>query len=319
MMQAKKDKKIIFFGTPLIAARCLQALIDLGYHIPFIVCQSDKPVGRKKLLQFSETKILAIKNHIEVIQPNSLLKIYDKINQEKPDLILTCAYGKIIPEKILEIPKFRCINIHASLLPKYRGGAPIHWAIINGEKKTGITLMFMEKGMDTGNIILKNEIEISSIDNLDSLFKKMEDLAYKVVIENIENLFDKNLKNIMQEENLVTFAPIIKRKDERINWDNDASSVYNHIRGLSARIGAFSTYNGIDIKIYDSKIVLDNTLTSDPGMIVDNNQKLIISTRNFSLEIISLQIAGKKRIYKKDIASISKNFKLQTKFDQGTT
>lgn len=315
-MQAKKNKKIIFFGTPLIASKCLQALIEMGYNIPFVICQPDKPVGRKKLLLFSETKNLAIKNNIKVIQPNNLLEIYDKINQEKPDLILTCAYGKIIPEKILAIPKFRCINVHASLLPKYRGGAPIHWALINGDKKTGITLMFMEKGMDTGNIILKKEIEIAFDDNLDSLFFKMENLAYEIIIENIENLFAKNIDGIVQDQSLVTFAPNIKRIDEKINWNNDAIIIYNHIRGLSSKIGAFSNYKGKDVKIYDSIIIEHNTNNS-PGMIVDNKNKIIVSTKNFLLEITSLQIAGKKRLYKRDIGSISRNFELFTKFDEG--
>jgi len=313
MTQVKKNKKIIFFGTPLIAAKCLQALIDLGYNVPFIVCQPDKPVGRKKLFEFSEAKKLAIKKNIEVIQPENLSEIYEKIKKEKPDLILTCAYGKIIPEKILLIPKFKCVNVHASLLPKYRGGAPIHWAIINGDKKTGITLMFMEKGMDTGNIILKKEIEISINDNLDSLFLKMENLAYEIVFKNIQILFDKNIYSFAQDEKKVSFAPNIKRKDEIIDWNKDALVIFNHIRGLNSKIGAFSIYNKVNVKIYEVEIT-DKKSINHPGTIVDNNKKILVATKNFLLEIISLQMAGKKRIYKENISSISKNFKLLSKF-----
>lgn len=310
----QKNKTIIFFGTPLIASKCLQALVDLGYKIPFIVCQPDKPVGRKREVIFSESKKLALKSNIKVLQPNKLSEITNDIKDANPDLILTCAYGKIIPEQILNIPKYRCVNVHASLLPKYRGGAPIHWSIINGEKETGISLMFMEKGMDSGNIILQEKITINENDNLDSIFIKMEELAYKIVTKNISKLFDLELIGEKQNDNDISYAYCISRENEKINWNKTAENIKNHIRGLSTAIGAFTNYEDKIIKIFEVKI-LKSISKFAPGTIVNNNKQLFITTLTNEIEILSMQIAGKKIQNKEQIASTATKFAIGTKFN----
>jgi len=216
-MQQENRNKILFFGTPAIAASVLQALIDNKKNLIGVVTKPDKPIGRKQEILFNPVKQLAIKNNIPVFQPNKLIEFTNEINLLKPDLILTCAYGKIIPSSILQVPQFHCINVHASLLPKYRGGAPIHYALLNGEKQTGISLMFMEPSLDTGDIIYQESIKISEDETYQTLYQKLSSLAYKVISEKIDNLFNPNLLAIKQDDSKVTYSYNITRNDELIN------------------------------------------------------------------------------------------------------
>ncbi|MGL4769086.1 MAG: methionyl-tRNA formyltransferase [Mycoplasmoidaceae bacterium] len=314
------NKKVILFGTPFIAARCLQALIDKNINILFVVTKPDKYIGRDKKLVFSEVKKVAIENNIRILQPVNLLDIVEEIRISKPDLILTCAYGMIIPEEILYIPKYYSINVHASLLPKYRGGAPIHWALINGEKETGITLMYMSKGLDCGNIIKQFSLKIEIDDNLDKLFKKMEELAYNIIFNNLGILFDDNLTSTPQDESLVKFAPNISREDEKIDFNKSAIDIYNKVRGLSSNPGAFCYFGDKIIKIFEVEILNNHEYLNysidnkNCGEIIDNYKQLIVATSTFPIKITSLQISGKKRLYLEHIKLISSNFNKSDKF-----
>ncbi len=215
---------------------------------------------------------------------------------------MTCAYGQFVPTSILEIPKYKCINVHASLLPKYRGGAPIHWAIINGEKKTGITLMFMEKEMDSGNIIYQEEIAIDNEDDLGTLFTKMENLAYKIVDENIDKLFDENLKSIKQDNEKVTFGYNIKREDEKIDWNKSSFDIYNLIRGLKPKPGSYTTLDEKVVKIYKSKILENKTENKNYGEIISIEKNgLVVATIDNDLLITEIQFEGKNIIKDNDI------------------
>ncbi|MGL5246252.1 MAG: methionyl-tRNA formyltransferase [Mycoplasmoidaceae bacterium] len=296
-------KKVIFCGTPKIGSEALRALYDSNkYEILFVITQPDKLVGRKKEIIFSPVKIFCIKNNIKFFQPIKISDIQNEISAVKPDLILTCAYGQFINSKILEIPKYKCVNIHASLLPKYRGGAPIHWALINGEKETGISIMFMEKAMDSGNIIYTEKIKINDDDNLASLFSKMEVLAYKVVYEQIETLFDINLVGKKQDESKVTFGYNIKREDEKINWNNPSKSIHNLIRGLSPTPGSFTTLDNQIVKILNSKLTQNNSPNKQPGDIISISKNgVLIKTLDNDLLLNEIQFEGKNIIKENDI------------------
>ncbi|MGL5640543.1 MAG: methionyl-tRNA formyltransferase [Mycoplasmoidaceae bacterium] len=312
-MDAKK--KIIFCGTPKIGAEALRALFDINkYEILFVITQPDKLVGRKKEVIFSPVKNFCIEKNIKYFQPIKISDIQNEIIEANPDLILTCAYGQFINSQILEIPKYKCINIHASLLPKYRGGAPIHWALINGEKETGISIMFMEKTMDSGNIIYMEKIKIDDNDNLGSLFTKMEKLAYKVVYEQINSLFNLNLVGEKQDESKVTFGYNIKREDERINWNSSSIKIHNLIRGLSPKPGSFTTLDNKIVKILSSKLTQSNSPKNNPGEIISiTKEGILVKTFDNDLLLNQIQFEGKNIIKEKDIFN-SKQKLLNKKF-----
>ncbi|MGL4647641.1 MAG: methionyl-tRNA formyltransferase [Mycoplasmoidaceae bacterium] len=296
-------KKIIFCGTPLIGRKCLEAIFNKEkYEIIFVISQPDKLIGRKKEIIFSPVKNFCLEHQIQLYQPEKISELKEVIANAQPDLILTCAYGQFIPSSILEIPQYKCINVHASLLPKYRGGAPIHWALINGEKETGITLMFMEKVMDAGAIIYQEKIAIEANDNLLTLFNKMENLAYQVVNQKIDDLFNEQLKSWEQDLNQVTFGYNIKREDERIDWNWDVCKIYNRIRGLAYNPTSFSTIADKIIKIYQAEITSSQTKKLPPGTIIDVNKKgILVATKNEDLLITEIQFEGKKMIKGNDI------------------
>lgn len=296
-------KKVIFCGTPKIGVEALRALFDTNkYEILFVITQPDKLVGRKKEIVFSPVKNFCLENNIKFFQPIKILDIQSEIIEAKPDLILTCAYGQFINTKILEVPKYKCINIHASLLPKYRGGAPIHWSIINGEKETGISIMFMEKAMDSGNVIYVEKIDIEDSDNLATLFTKMEALAYKVVYNQINTLFDLNLVGEKQDESKVTFGYNIKKEDEKINWNISSKNIHNLIRGLSPKPGAFTTLDNKIVKVLNSKLTQVTTLDKEPGDIISiTKEGILIKTLDNDLLLNEIQFEGKNIIKENDI------------------
>ena len=246
---------IIFMGTPDFAVPILQALID-NYNVVLVVSQPDRLKDRKKNIIPTPCKKLAMDNNIEVYQPNKIKDEYDKILNTKCDIIITCAYGQIIPDVILNYPKYGCINVHGSLLPKYRGGAPIHWAIINGEKETGITIMYMDTHMDSGDIISQRSIKIEEDDNLDSLYSKMSLLGRDLLIDTLPLLIDGKCDRIKQDEKLVSFGLNIKKEEEKIDFNKNAIEVNNLIRGLSSVPGAFCYLDDKRLKIYKA-IILD--------------------------------------------------------------
>ncbi len=290
---------LIFFGTPQFAVPSLKALIDEKEEIPLVITQPDKVKGRGHILSAPPVKELALAHDLKVIQP---IKIRDKdfykeLNGINPEFIVVVAYGKILPEEILNLPRYGCINVHASLLPKYRGAAPIQWALINGEKITGITTMLMDKGLDTGDILLKAELEIHEEDNAATLFNSLSSLGAKTLIETINGMREGKIKPIPQTGN-ATYAPSLKKEDGRINWNKSAEELFNFVRGMHHWPAAFCYLNNERIKIIKAR----SQKTEDrgqkeavPGRIVKaSDGELIVETGKGFLVIEDLQPEGKK-------------------------
>ena len=241
-----KNLKVVFMGTPEFAVPVLNKLIEYT-NVVMVVTQPDAFVGRKKILTPSPIKEVAIKNNIKVITPNNIKEEYEEIIDINPDIIITCAYGQIIPKVLLELPKYKCINVHASILPKYRGGAPIHAALLNGDSETGITIMYMDEGMDDGDIIKQENINILDSDNINTLSDKLSILGADLLIDTLPSILCGNINRLKQDINEVTFAYIIKRKDELIDFNNNFKNINNKIRALLPR--SYFVLNGIEYKV----------------------------------------------------------------------
>ncbi len=250
-----KDLKVVFMGTPDFAVPVLKVLIE-NTNVVMVVTQPDAFVGRKRILTPSPIKSVALDNNIEVFTPIKIKEDYNKILEVNPDIIITCAYGQIIPKILLDLPKYKCINVHASLLPQYRGGAPIHASIINGDSETGITIMYMDEGMDDGNIIKQESIKILDSDNINTLSEKLSMLGAKLLIETLPSIINGSCPNIKQEKDKVTFAYIIKRKDEIIDFNTTYRNIFNKVRALYNR--SYFIMNNIEYKIvkvrYENKL-----------------------------------------------------------------
>ena len=224
--------KVVFMGTPLFSVNVLNALAD-NYDVVLVVTSPDAYVGRKKILTPCPVKRRAIELGIPVISPVKVSVDYGDIVNAKPDVIITCAYGQIVSKDILDIPKYGCINIHASLLPKYRGGAPIHYALINGEEETGVTLMYMNEGMDTGDMLVSERIKIEDNDNIEILSDKLSVLGSKMIVNYLEDIINGKIVGVKQDNDKATFARIIKRSDEHLDFNVTAKEIFNRYRMLS--------------------------------------------------------------------------------------
>ncbi len=288
--------KVIFMGTPEFSLPVLEGL-NSKYNVVMVVCQPDKPSNRG-VVQYSPVKDFAIKNNIKVFQPVNVKNEYHEILIEKPDLIVTCAYGQIIPKEILDYPKYGCINVHASLLPKLRGGAPIHRAIIEGHKETGITIMKMKEKMDAGDIISQVKTEILDDDTVGTLHDKLSVLARDLLLSTIPNIISGNINLVRQNEEEATFAWNIKREDEKIDFSKTTREIYNQIRGLNPWPGAYAILSGRIIKIwasrYGDKFFNEEVLN---GQIVELYKDGIgVKTSNGEIIITELQLEGKRRM-----------------------
>jgi len=304
--------RLVFMGTPVFACNVLEGLIE-NYDVVGIVSQPDKEVGRKRVLTNTPTKEIGIKNNIKVLQPIKIRNEYQEILDLKPDLIVTCAYGQIIPEEILNCPRLGCINVHASLLPKYRGGAPIHRAIINGEEETGITIMYMDKGMDTGNIISQESIKIEDDDNLETLSNKLSVLGTKLLLETLPSIIDGTNDSIKQDDNLVTYGYNIKPEEEHIDFNKSSKEVYNLIRGLSPVIGAYFMMDGNRVKVFKSRI--GNEKYDNIGVINKIYKNGIgISCKDGEIIIEEIQPFGKKKM---DVSSYLNGIKKEELIGKG--
>lgn len=248
-----KDKRVVFMGTPEFSVPVLEMLIE-KCNVVLVVSQPDSFVGRKKELKFSAVKEVAVKNGIPVFQPNKIREDYNTVIDANPDIIITCAYGQIIPKILLDYPKYGAVNVHASLLPKYRGGSPIHRCIMNGDDKTGITIMYMAPGMDDGDIIAQSEISIDFCDNVGIVHDKLSVLGSEFLYEILPDIFSGNASRVKQDESLVSFAYNIKREEERLDFNDSVINVYNKIRGLYPFPGAYFMIDGEVIKVSDARI-----------------------------------------------------------------
>lgn len=289
-----KDIKVVFMGTPSFAVPILEKLIE-NYNVIMVVCQPDRAKDKKGNIIYPPIKELALKNNIEVYQPLKLSSEYEYIIEKNPDIIITCAYGQILPSSLLDYPKYGCINVHGSLLPRLRGGAPIHHAIINGDKETGITIMYMDKKMDAGDIISQRSIEIKNTDNLDSIYSSLSTLGSELLIETLPSIINGTNNRIKQNENEVTFGYNISKEDELINFNDSAINIFNKVRGLCSIPGASCYYNGKRLKIYEVEVT--NKLSKDiPGKIVEvNKDSLVVTTKDYLIKIKDIKLEGKKR------------------------
>ena len=295
-------KKIVFMGTPKFAVPVLEMLIE-KYGVDLVITQPDKKVGRKKVLTAPPVKVIAEEKGIKVLQPEKISGDEDVLAELKelnPDIIITAAYGQLVPESILEIPKYKCINVHGSLLPKLRGGAPIQYSILEDHEKTGITIMYMVKKLDAGDMISKVEVDILDSDNYESLHDKLSIAGRDLLKETLPNIFTGNIAPEKQDDSLATFARNILREDEKIDWNKSAREIFNQVRALDPTPGAFTYLDENVLKIWSSEVVdlEENFSSKKVGTIIKQDKKHIylLCGENTVLKVKELQISGKKRM-----------------------
>ena len=292
--------KVVFMGTPTFSVPILEALIK-NYKVKAVVTQPDKVVGRNGKIAKPPVKIKAEENNILVIQLDKIKEQYQEIIDLDPDLIVTCAYGQILPKELLDYPKYGCINVHASLLPKLRGGAPIHRSIINGYLKTGITIMYMAEGMDDGDIITQSEVEITNDDTASTLHDKLSVLGSELLIETLPSILEGTNGRIKQDASKVTFAPIITKEDEKIDFNKSSKEVYNQIRGLNSFPGAYFMLDGKRFKVWESIIGNEVFHQNINGEIVKIYKEGIgIKTDNGVIILTVIQPEGKGKMKASD-------------------
>ena len=292
--------RIVFMGTPEFSVPVLEALIE-NYQVVGVVTQPDKEVGRHHEIKPTPVKEVALKHKISVFQPQKIKKEYQDILDLKADLIVTCAYGQMIPKEILEAPQYGCINVHASLLPKLRGGAPIHRAIINNEARTGVTIMYMVEKMDAGDILAQIDTPIYKDDNVGTLHDRLSNMGAKLLIETIPDLVSGNIKPIPQKEEEVTYAWNIKREEEKIDFNKRTIDIYNQIRGLNPWPGGYALLEGKVVKIYEARISDSFFTTKKNGEIGKIYEDGIgISTKDGEIIVTKLQPDGKRKMLAKE-------------------
>lgn len=295
--------KIVFMGTPSFSVPILEALIE-KYEVIGVVTQPDKLVGRKQIVTFSPVKECALKHNIKIFQPEKIRTEYEDILTLNPDLIVTAAYGQIVGMKLLNSPKYRSINVHASLLPLYRGGAPIHKAIIDGQKETGISIMYMEKQMDAGDILAQKSLPILDSDNCGTMFEKLSYLGRDLLLETIDKLINNEITPIKQNENNATFAYNISKEEELLDFTKDARTVFNHIRGLNPNPVAYMMLGEEKLKVYESVVTnLKHNYECGKIYLSEKSRVLVACGNNTVLELLLVQPSGKKVMSAKDFAN----------------
>lgn len=288
--------KIVFMGTPEFSVPSLQALNESKDEVVAVVCQPDKPKGRGLEVIPPPTKVFAEKHGIPVLQPVKIKteEFFNELKKFSPDLICVAAYGKILPKNILDLPTYGCINVHASLLPKYRGAAPINWTIIRGEQITGITTMKMDEGMDTGDMLLKREMPIDDEDTGETLSEKLSNIGAKVLIETIRLIKERRLNSIPQNHSQASYAPMLKKEDGEIDWKKSAEEIRNLIRGALPWPGAYTTLEGKLLKIYKARVSEGSGRLGE--VIKSNSESLRVATGMGALDLLEIQIEGGKKL-----------------------
>lgn len=293
-----KDKRVVFMGTPDFSVPVLKKLIE-NTNVVLVVTKKDAYVGRKKVLTESPVAICAHEHNIEVYKPNKLKEDYEYILNKKPDIIITCAYGSIVPKVVLDYPSYGCINVHASLLPKYRGASPIVASILNGEKETGITIMYMDEGIDTGNIIMSRSIEIQDNDNSLSLSNKLSLLGANLLIDTLPKIFEGENFDIPQDNEEATYVGMLKREDEHIDFNNSVENIKNQVRAFSPEPYAFINIDDTEYKI--SEVEIKKCDVSKIGVIVEvNRDSFGITAKDGIVYIKRIKPSGKKEMSVKD-------------------
>ena len=308
--------KILFMGTPDFAQESLKSIYDAGFEIIGVVTNPDKPKGRGMKLAYSPVKEYALEKNLKIYQPIKIknnTEFLDEIKTLAPDVICVVAYGKILPKEILETPKLGCINVHGSLLPKYRGAAPIQWAVLNGDKTTGITTMYMNEGMDTGDMILKEEVEIGPEETTGDLWQKLSKIGGEILVKTLKLIEEGKAPREKQTEE-ATLAPMLNKEMALIDWENsDANKIHNLIRGLNPIMGAYSYIDGKKIKFWKSKVLTKeeffsyktefeeyeakfNNLVPGTILIADDKDGLYIKANGGVLKILEIQGENAKRM-----------------------
>lgn len=299
--------KIVFMGTPDFAATSLNALIEANYNIEAVVTNPDRPKGRGMKMLYTPVKEVAISKSIPIFQPERVRNNEDFINKIKeinPDVICVVAYGKILPKEILDIPRYGCINVHASLLPKYRGAAPIQWAILNGDKETGVTTMYMDVGMDTGDMILTEKVQIGENETTGELWDRLSKIGGKLLVETLQQIENGTAPRTPQENDF-TMAPMLDKEMSKIDWENKtAEEIKNLVRGLNPIMGAYTLLNGKKIKFWKVEVANnigydeDNIKTFRNGTVIisDPRDGIFIKTKKGILRVLEIQGENAKKM-----------------------
>ncbi|QHE52142.1 methionyl-tRNA formyltransferase [Pontibacillus sp. HMF3514] len=290
-------KRIVFMGTPDFAVPVLQRVIKDGYHVVAVVTQPDRPKGRKRELTPPPVKVEAKHHDIPVLQPEKIKHEYEDVLAYEPDLIITAAFGQILPKDLLDGPEYGCINVHASLLPELRGGAPIHYSILQGKKETGISIMYMVEALDAGDVLSQKSVEIEDQDHVGTLHDKLAAAGAELLSETLPSLLNGEIEPVKQDESKVTFASNIKREQEEIDWSKDAWTNYNHIRGLHPWPVAFTKWNGKPMKVWWGQKI-DENFDGRPGEVVRIYEDgfVVLCGDHKGIKITDLQPSGKKRM-----------------------
>ena len=292
--------KVVYMGTPDFAVGALEAIVNAGHEVVAVVTQPDKPKGRSDKLIPSPVKECALKYDIPVLTPVKIKEkeAVEELKKYPADIFVVAAFGQILSEEILNMPKFGCINIHASLLPKYRGAAPIQWSIIDGEKETGVTIMQMDKGLDTGDILFTKVVPISDEDTGESLFDKLAVAGAELVVESLPKIEKGEVTPIKQDDSISTYAKMLSKAIGLIDWNKSADELEHLVRGLNSWPSAYTYLNGKQLKIWKSKVV---EMDGNPGEVLKvEKDSIIVGTGKASLAILELQLEGKKRMLTKD-------------------
>lgn len=287
--------KIIYMGTPDFAVPSLQKLIDSEHSVEAVFTQPDKPKGRGHKMQFSPVKELAVAHDIPVHQPLTLKdeSVVELIKNIDPDVIVVVAYGRLLPKAVLDIPKYGCVNVHGSLLPKYRGAAPIQWSVLNGDKVAGVTTMYMGVGMDTGDMLLKAETEIGGNETSGELFDRLKDIGADLLMETLEGLFEGRITAVPQNEAEATHAPMITKEMSEVDWTKSAREIHNQIRGLNPWPCAVTSYNGKRMKVYAAEVMEGN---GAPATLFKKDNKMCVYCGEGALVLTDIQLENGKRM-----------------------
>jgi methionyl-tRNA formyltransferase len=293
--------RILFMGTPDFAVPCLEKMIAGGYNVVAVVTQPDRPKGRKGELAPTPVKEAALRLGLPVLQPEKVraAEALEELEKYEADLLVTAAYGQLLPQRLLDMPRLGCVNVHASLLPRWRGGAPIHRAIIEGDAESGVTIMRMVMALDAGDMISRVVVPIDEADTAESLFHKLSEKGSDLLIETLPQIEAGTITETPQDEALVTFAPNLSRDDERIDWTKDARRLYNQVRGLNSWPVAFTTLDDKVMKIWQAKVIEEDSVPSkfEPGSVVTTtSDAIVIQCGRGTLALVEIQPSGKRRM-----------------------
>lgn len=291
-----KDLKVVFMGTPEFSLNVLDMLIK-NTNVIGVVTQPDKIVGRDNEKSFTPVKKLALENNIKVLQPEKIRKEYQEVIDLNPDIVITCAYGQIIPEIILNTPKFRCVNVHASLLPKLRGGSPLHHCIIDGYDKTGVSIMYMDKTMDTGDIISQESIDILDTDTVGSIHDKLSVLGTNLLLKTLPDIINNNINPIKQNDEEATYCHNISHEEELLDFNKNAREIFNQVRGMNPYPVSYFKLDNLVYKIYQvSYEKTDKYSNLKNGTVIEYNKEFIIKCNDGIIKVLELKREGKKKM-----------------------